>query len=103
MVSPYLLPFPCIPCVYLEDAFASGAVGACVVVGVEVLHVLIVTPGPELGLGQGACLSLLIFAGRGHSAPRSAASAWRSLCRRAALPAVLSRRTDLLILSPNLV
>ena len=60
-------------CVYLPDAFASGAVGACVTAGVEVLYVLIVTPGPELGLGQGACLSLLICAGRGRSAPRSAA------------------------------
>ena len=38
-------------CVYLEDAFASGALGACVVVGVEVSYVLIVTPGPEWGLG----------------------------------------------------
>ena len=36
------------------------AVGACVDAGVEVLYVLIVTSEPELGLGQGACLSLLI-------------------------------------------
>jgi len=48
-------------------------------------------------------LSLLICAGRGRSAPRSAASAWRSLFRRAARPAVLSSRTDLLMLSPNLM
>ena len=55
-------------CVYLEDVFASGAVGACVAVGVEVSYVLIIT-----------------------------------LCRRAAQPAVLSSRTDLLMLSPNLM
>ena len=36
-------------------------------------------------------------------APRSAASVWRSLCRRAARYAVLSSRTDLLILSPKLM
>jgi len=38
-------------CVYLEDVFASGAVGACVAVGVEVSYVLIVPPGPEWELG----------------------------------------------------
>jgi len=36
-------------------------------------------------------------------APRSAASAWRSLCRRAARHAVLSSHTDLLMLSPKLM
>jgi len=76
------------------------AVGACVAAGVEVFYVLIVTSEPELGLGQVACLSLLICSGRGLSAPRSAASAWQSLCRR---PAVLSSRTDLLMLSPKLM
>jgi len=79
------------------------AVGACVDAGVEVLYVLIVTSEPELGLGQGACLSLLICSGRRLSAPRSAASAWRSLCHQAARPAVLSSRTDLLMLSPKLM
>ena len=88
---------------YLPDAFASGAMGARVAAGVKVLYVLVVTPGPELRLGQGAYLSLLICAGRGRSAPRSAASAWRSLCRRAARPTVLWSRTDLLMLSPNLM
>jgi len=35
--------------------------------------------------------------------PRSAALAWPSLCSRVARPAVLSSRTDLLMLSPNLM
>ena len=39
-------------CVYLEDRFACGVVGACVAAGVEVPYVLIVPPGPEWGLGQ---------------------------------------------------
>jgi len=50
-------------CVCLEDAFASGALGACATAGVEVSYVLIVTPGPEWGLGQGTCLSI---SDRGH-------------------------------------
>jgi len=54
-------------------------------------------------LGQGACFSLLICAGRGRSDPRLAALAWQSLCRRAARAAVLSSRTDLLMFSPNLI
>ena len=59
--------------------------------------------GMSQHFGQGTCLSLLICAGRGRSAPRSAASAWWSLCLQTARPTVLSKRTDLLMLSPNLM
>ena len=84
---------------YLQDTFASGAVGACVAAGVEVSYVLIVPHGPEWGLWQ----VLADLRGKGALGPRSAASAWRPLCRRAALPAVSLSRTELLMLSPNLM